>query len=326
MGVLRRSNSGKLSPSNLLPKKRDGVILTDDFRMIADMRNVNTKVRPMHFALPRLDTIVHHLAGSMCFAKGDKVNGYWQMDLEESSREYTAFDSSVGAFEHCRALQGYTNSGLWFQKGMEGVLRELLWIIVLLYLDDSLIHAKDEEGLLDALEKFFARLDEHNIKLHPAKFVLFARALTWCGKQVSKGGIKPAPHRAEAVRKMGDPETLADMMSFVYGTAWFSNHIIDFAKIAAPLYDMWKDALAPCKRKTKAMAKRFKLVHMPAWKQGGKAAFENVKKGLIGAIETSFFDPKLKTCVFGDASDEFWCLVITQCEPGVERLPWKEQE
>ena len=41
VGVLRPSNSGQLSPSNLLPKKREGVILTDEFRMIADMRAVN---------------------------------------------------------------------------------------------------------------------------------------------------------------------------------------------------------------------------------------------------------------------------------------------
>lgn len=95
----------------------------------------------------------------------------------------------------------------------------MLWVYVLLYLDDSLIHAKSEGELLDALEKFFARLEEHNIKLHPAKFVLFAKALTWCGKQVSANGVKPAPHQAESVKTIGDPETLADMMSFVYGTA-----------------------------------------------------------------------------------------------------------
>ena len=74
---------------------------------------------------------------------------------------------------------------------------------------------------------------------------------------------------------------------------------------------MWKDAFAPYKRKTKAMAKRFLLAEMPAWKAKGRAAFEDVKKALVQAIETSFFDPELKTCVFGDASDEFWCLVIT---------------
>ena len=254
------------------------------------------------------------------------MNGYWQCDLAEESRKYTAVDTPVGAFEHCRAPQGYTNSAPWFQKGLEGVLKDLLWEIVLLYLDDSLLHAKTEEELLDALEKFFARLDEHNIKLHPAKFVLFAKALTWCGKQVSKNGIKPAPHRAEAVKTMPDPETLAEMMSFVYGTAWFRNHIVHFTKLAAPLYDMWKNALAPYKRKTKKMAKRFRLADMPEWEEKGRAAFEDVKKGLVEAIETSFFDPKLKTCVFGDASDEFWCLMITQCEPGVERLPWAEQE
>ena len=77
VGVLRPTNTGQLSPSNLLPKLREGVILTDEFRLIADMRDVNKQVLPMRFALTRLDTLVHHLAGSTCFAKGDKVNGYW---------------------------------------------------------------------------------------------------------------------------------------------------------------------------------------------------------------------------------------------------------
>ena len=74
------------------------------------------------------------------------------------------------------------------------------------------------------------------------------------------------------------------------------------------------------------MAKRFILADMPAWAEKGKKAFEDVKKALVEAIETSFFDPELKTCVFGDASDEFWCMVLTQCKPGVERLPWADQE
>ena len=91
-GVVRRSSSGQLSPSNLVPKKLDGVILEDDFRMIVDMRGVNKRVKPLHFALPKLDTLIHHLSGSEFFAKGDDTKGYWQCDLEESSRAYTAFD------------------------------------------------------------------------------------------------------------------------------------------------------------------------------------------------------------------------------------------
>ena len=41
VGVIRPSSSGQLSPSNLVPKKLDGIILTDDFHMIIDMRGTN---------------------------------------------------------------------------------------------------------------------------------------------------------------------------------------------------------------------------------------------------------------------------------------------
>ena len=74
------------------------------------------------------------------------------------------------------------------------------------------------------------------------------------------------------------------------------------------------------------MEKCFRLMDIPKREQKGRVVLENVKRGLIEVIETSYFDPKLKTCVFGDVSDEFWCLVIMQCEPGVERLSWTEQE
>ena len=46
---------------------------------------------------------------------------------------------------------------------------------------------------------------------------------------------------------------------------------------------------------------------------------------MANAMVNAFFDPEMQTCVFGDASDEFWCLVITQCSPGDEQLAWDEQ-
>ena len=33
------------------------------------------------------NTVVHHLVGSKYFAKGDKVHGNWQVDVEEESRK-----------------------------------------------------------------------------------------------------------------------------------------------------------------------------------------------------------------------------------------------
>ena len=169
------------------------------------------------------------------------------------------------------------------------------------------------------------QIRQWRLRLHPDKFLMFAKRLTWCGKQVSKDGLRPSPERVATVNAMPDPRTLSEMMNFVYGIAWFRGHIPHFARIAAPLYDIWKEALAPYKRKTMNNAKRFKLTDIPAWNAVGKEAFERVKAALTKAITTAFFDPEKKTCVYGVASHEFWCLVLTQCEPGVEKLPWSEQ-
>ena len=114
-------------------------------------------------------------------------------------------------------------------------------------------------------------------------------------------------------------------MSYVYGVAWFRSHLPRFAEVAAPLYDLWKDSLKSFKRKSKANAKKFKLADLPAWRDKGKAAFEAVKQSMAEALRTAYYDPELKTCVYADASDGFWCLVLTQCRPGDELLPWAEQ-
>ena len=59
-----------------------------------------------------------------------------------------------------------------------------------------------------------------------------------------------APESSTALESP-EPETLAELMSYVFGVAWFRSHLPRFAEVAAPLYDLWKDALAPFKRKSK---------------------------------------------------------------------------
>ena len=83
--------------------------------------------------------------------------------------------------------------------------------------------------------------------------------------------------------------------------------------------------MAPYKKKTKNRAKKFKLKDLAGWNEKGRAAFEAVKQSMAEALRTSYFDPELKTCIYTDTSDEFWFLVVTQCQPGDERLPWDEQ-
>ena len=75
-GVFQPSKSSNLSPSNLVKKLLDGRVLTDDFRLVIDLRELNKIIEDLHFPLPKLDEVVHHLHGATCFSKSDETKGY----------------------------------------------------------------------------------------------------------------------------------------------------------------------------------------------------------------------------------------------------------
>ena len=62
---------------------------------------------------------------------------------------------------------------------------------------------------------------------------------------------------------MSDPKTLTEAMTFVYGAAWFRNHIPYFAELAVPLYDLWNKSMVAKKRRTTQAASKIKLSDLP---------------------------------------------------------------
>ena len=100
--------------------------------------------------------------------------------------------------------------------------------------------------------------------------------------------MKPPQDTIDVALKMAEPDTLAEIMSFVYGVAWFRSHLPRFAEVAAPLYDLWRDTLEPFKRKSKARAAKFKLGDLPGWAAKGRKAFEDVKQNMAQALRTAY--------------------------------------
>ena len=43
---------------------------------------------------------------------------------------------------------------------------------------------------------------------------------------------------------------------------------------------------------------------------------------LAQAVTTAYFD---QVYIFADANDDGWCIMVTRCDPGVERLSWADQ-
>eukprot|EP00731_Ephydatia_muelleri_P025604 Em0017g687a len=91
--IIQPSNSPWSSPI-ILVRKRDG-----STRFCIDYRKVNSVTRKDAYPLPRVDDILDTLGGSKWFSTLDLKSGFWQVEVDSSSREKTAFTTSESLYE-----------------------------------------------------------------------------------------------------------------------------------------------------------------------------------------------------------------------------------
>ena len=91
------------------------------------------------------------------------------------------------------------------------------------------------------LDTVFNSLDNHNVKLNPAKANLFYKQLAWLGYTVSKGQRAIDPSKAQGYIDWPRPYTAAQLHSFVASLRFFASNIPNFELEVAPLDAMRKD-------------------------------------------------------------------------------------
>lgn len=69
----------------------------------------------------------------------DLASGYWQVEVEDSDREKTAFTTPFGLFELERMPFGLCNASATFQRLMQCCLGDHLTESTLVYLDNILL-------------------------------------------------------------------------------------------------------------------------------------------------------------------------------------------
>ena len=85
IGVIRKSNSLWAS-AVVLVRKKDGSL-----RFCIDLRNLNSCTIKDAYSLPRIDETLDCLGGSIIFSSLDLKSGFWQVEMDEMSKQLTAF-------------------------------------------------------------------------------------------------------------------------------------------------------------------------------------------------------------------------------------------
>ena len=244
VGAIRPSDSPWCSAVALV-KKKNG-----ELRFCIDLRKLNQRTVKDAYSLPRIDETLERLKGSTIFSSLDLKSGYWQVEIDEESKPYTAFTVGPLGFYECNRMPfGATNAPATFQRLMESCLGDLNLTWCIIYLDDVVVHASTVSEHLTRLEAVFQKLKEAGLKLKPSKCDLFKKSILYLGHIVSEEGVQKDPKNIAAVLAWPRPHNVNTVRKFLGFVNYYRRFIKDFSKIARPLYDLISGDNA--KRRTK---------------------------------------------------------------------------
>lgn len=298
--IIRPSVSPFNSPVLLVPKKSTDT--NKQWRLVIDFRQLNKKIVADKFPLPRIDEILDQLGRAKYFSTLDLMSGFHQIELNEQSKQYTAFSTTSGHYEYNRLPFGLNIAPNSFQRMMTIALSGLPAECAFLYIDDIIVVGCSITHHLDNLDKVFQKLRKYNLKLNPAKCKFFHADVTYLGHHISEQGVQPDKSKFNAILNYPKPTNSDDTRRFVAFCNYYRRFIPYFAEKTAPL---------------NALLKKKAIFN---WTNDCQKAFENLKHELLDPKILQFPD-FTKTFILSTDASKVACGAVLEQEHNGIRLP-----
>ena len=171
---------------------------------------------------------------------------------------------------------------------------DLLWLVLIIYIDNLIVHTKTFQGHMEALRLVMDRCIELNLKLNLSKCFFLKEEIKALGFVFSGEGVKPDPSKCEMIRAMPMPETKQEAQRFLGMLNWYREFMPYLAHWAAPLYE--------------ATGGDGKFTVTPELIQSYEKCRDLIHKDVMN---THFRDNK-ETHMYFDASKRAICVILVQ--------------
>lgn len=230
LGVVEKSRSAWSSPI-LLIRKKDGT-----YRFCIDFRKVNKVTERDAYPLPYVSSILDRLRDAQFITSLDIKTAYWQIPMEETSKQYTAFTvPNRGLFQFTRMPFGLHNAPATWQRLIDHVLGPELEPFVFVYLDDVIICTSSFDQHIEVLENVLRRLREAGLTLSPDKCNFCKSELKYLGYVVNSKGLLVDPQKVDAILRIPVPKSVSEVRRIMGMASWYRRFIPNFSSVIAPL-------------------------------------------------------------------------------------------
>jgi Reverse transcriptase (RNA-dependent DNA polymerase) len=163
-GYIKPSQSPMASPFFFVKKKDGKPRPCQDYRYLNDWTVKNA------YPLPLISKIMDEIKGTKFFTKFDVWWGYNNVRIRTEDQWKAAFKMNRGLFEPTVMFFGMCNSLATFQAMMDSIFSDMIEeCMVIIYMDNILIFANNQEDLQKHTKMVLQWLWEHDLFLKPKK-------------------------------------------------------------------------------------------------------------------------------------------------------------
>lgn len=229
--------SGIISPcqspwgfTSVFAPKPDGSL-----RYCVNFKALNDVTIKDKYPVPLIGDMLKFMRGREVYSVMDCFAGYWQVKLDEISRQYCVVRTPFGTFCFNVLPMGLSNAVSYFQSMMEKIFSKFLWDFLVVYLDDLAVVSSSEKEHLIHLEKVFKLCLKWGVCLKLKKCQFFVKEFTYLGFVVNKSGIQPDERKVQALAIRPAPTNVRELRSFLGVGNYFRRFIPHYADLVSPM-------------------------------------------------------------------------------------------
>ena len=167
-------------------------------------------------------------------SKLDLAKGFYQVEVEPTSRARTAFICPFGKFEFTRMPFGLRNAPAIFQRCMEVVLRDC-YDFSAPYIDDIVVFSGSGAEHIQHLRLVLEQLRKAGMTIKEAKCEFGKRKLEYLGHVIGGGELAVPAQRAAAMAEYLQPRTKKQLRSFLGAAGYYRQFVEGYARLSSLL-------------------------------------------------------------------------------------------
>ena len=283
-----------------------------------DLRALNDRVVKTSLPLHNLGNILYQInPKASLFGTFDVLSGFDNMRCDPSAAKYFILTTPYGNYQLKCIPTRFQELGSNLPYPQD-VLGDQYLTNILQWIDDTLLYAETEEEYLNQLEVLLEKLIKQRLRLSVKKCIFATTRVEFVRRDIKivdgKVRINGSQKFYDAILNIGIPKTGVELAHAIYTSNWLSTTIPGLAKLIDPLRQVLKSIhkAKDSNRKKKAMVGVDLKDY--GWGDEQTAAWEDFVEAVRGAAENAVYESSKELCLWRDASDHFFSMVVTQCE------------